>query len=255
MGQETAELQLSQPAGVVESCGREVPVVVGHHQQGVLTLVEVLTSDEPQIDQWDGRCLIHGDQDVATDFLYRLQSWLSLTRDSGSLPPPLTRSHPGAFTRGSLLPLLSGLVQQQRPSSSSSSAAPPPEKKLMSAACSLLIVPPGGACLRTVDRRSLHEPWRWWRRSRIQDRSWSCVTVPGGLRHVVQAFVDVNQWRTHRRTKKKKSPGPIEQPTASVRPSSPVHTHLASAWMLPEAPSDFHLDLIFRGDPRFSPPV
>lgn len=70
--------------------------------------------------------------------------------------------------------------------------------------------------------------------------------------HVVQAFVDVNQWRTHRRTKKKSR---SDWTSDRVYPSSPAHTHPPPAWMLQEALSDFHLDLFFRGDPRLSPPV
>lgn len=46
-----------------------VPVVVGHHQQSVLAFIKVLASDQPQIDQWHGCCLVHGDQNVATDLL------------------------------------------------------------------------------------------------------------------------------------------------------------------------------------------
>lgn len=66
---QTAELQLSQSAGVVDRWRRVVPVVVGHHQQSELTLVQVLTSDQLQIVQWDGGDLVHGDQNVAADFL------------------------------------------------------------------------------------------------------------------------------------------------------------------------------------------
>lgn len=66
---QTAELQLPQPAGVVERRRRGVPVVVGHHQQSVPALFEVLAPDQPQVDQRDVRRLVHGDQNVAADFL------------------------------------------------------------------------------------------------------------------------------------------------------------------------------------------
>lgn len=46
-----------------------VPVVVGHHHQSELALVEVLTSDQPQVDQREVRDVVHGDQNVAADFL------------------------------------------------------------------------------------------------------------------------------------------------------------------------------------------
>lgn len=64
---QAAELQLLQ-ATAVALCDRGV-VVVGDHQQSVLTLVEVPSSDQPQVDQWDGRHLVHGNQNVASHFL------------------------------------------------------------------------------------------------------------------------------------------------------------------------------------------